>query len=67
MAFLTDQLLWCIFEFRYTAGDPEQGFRHCFADGINQSLVSSVAQARIHLSIEHNGVSVIQQCTEEPR
>ena len=52
-AFLTDQL-WRIFEFRYTAGDPEQGFRCFFADGINQSLVSSVAQARIHLSIEHN-------------
>ena len=26
-------------------GDPEQGFRHCFTDGHNQSLVSSVAQA----------------------
>ena len=63
--FLTDQL-WCIFKFRYTAGDPEQGFRHCFADGINQSLVSSVVQARIHLSIEHNGVTVIQQCIVEP-
>lgn len=29
-------------------GDPEQGLQLCFADGHNQSLVSSVAQvARI--------------------
>ena len=26
---------------------PEQGFRHCFVDGLNQSLVSSAAQVRI--------------------
>ena len=53
MAFLTDQS-WHILKFWYTAGDPEQGLWHCFADGIYQSLVSSVAQARIHLFIEHN-------------
>ena len=29
----------------YTGGDPEQGFRRCFADGLNQMLVSPVAQA----------------------
>ena len=29
----------------YTAGVPEHGFRRCFADGLDQSLVSSVAQA----------------------
>ena len=29
---------------------PEQGFRRCFADGLNQSLVSSVAQARLVLA-----------------
>ena len=26
-------------------GGPQQGFRHCFADGRNQSFVSSVGQA----------------------
>ena len=62
MAFLTDQS-WRILKFWYTAGNPEQGFWHCFADGIYQSLVSSVAQARIHLFIEHNWGSVIQQCS----
>ena len=29
----------------YTGAGPEQGFRRCFADGPNQSSVSSVAQA----------------------
>ena len=33
----------------YTGGGPEQGFWHCFADGLDQSLVSSVAQARVSL------------------
>ena len=28
----------------YTGGDPEQGFQRCLADGLNQSLVSSIAQ-----------------------
>ena len=28
----------------YTGGDPEQGFQGCLADGLNQSLVSSIAQ-----------------------
>jgi len=27
----------------YRSGDPEQGFLGCFADGLDQSLVSSVA------------------------
>ena len=27
-------------------GGEEQGFRRCFADGLNQSLVSSAAQAK---------------------
>ena len=31
-------------------GAPEQGFRRCFAEGLNQSLVSSVQQAKITLS-----------------
>ena len=42
--FLTGQS-WRVLKSRYTSGDPEQGFRHCFADELNQSLVSSVAQA----------------------
>ena len=42
MAFLTGQSKsW------YTGGDPEQGFRHCFADGVNQRLISSSAQATL--------------------
>ena len=30
----------------YTDRGPEEGFQRCFADGLNQSLVSSVAQAK---------------------
>ena len=30
----------------YTGGGPEQGFRCCFEDGLNQGYVSSVAHAR---------------------
>ena len=35
-----------LFKSWYIGGGSEQGFRLCFADGLNQSLVSSVAQAR---------------------
>ena len=41
--FLTGQS-WRVLKSWYTAGGPEQGFLHCLADGLNQSLVSSVAQ-----------------------
>ena len=44
MALISGQS-WCVLKPWYTDGDPEQGFRRCFADGLNQSLVSSVAQA----------------------
>ena len=44
VTFLTGQS-WRVLKSRYTSGDPEQGFRRCFADELNQSLVSSVAQA----------------------
>ena len=44
MAFLTDQS-WCVLKSWYAGEGPEQGFRLCFAEGLNQSLVSSVAQA----------------------
>ena len=39
MAFLTGQS-WRVLESWYTGGDPEQGFRRCFADGLNQSQPS---------------------------
>ena len=45
MALLTGQS-WCALKSWYTAGGPEQGFRRCFADGLNQSSVLSEAQAR---------------------
>ena len=32
---------WRVRKSGYTAGSPEQGFRRCFADGVNQSLISS--------------------------
>ena len=38
--FLTGQS-WCVLKSGYTAGSPEQGFRRCFADAVNQSLISS--------------------------
>ena len=45
MAFLTDES-WRVLKSWYTGGGTEQGFRRCFADGLNQSLVSSVTQAK---------------------
>ena len=36
---------WRVIKSWYTGGDPEQGFRRCFADRLKQSLVSSVVQA----------------------
>ena len=44
MAFLTGQT-WRVLKSWYTGGDPEQEFLNCFADGLNQTLVSTVAQA----------------------
>ena len=44
MAFLTDQS-WHILKSWYTGGGLEQGFRRCFANGLNNSLDSSAAQA----------------------
>ena len=35
---------WRILKSWYTGVGPEQGFQRGFADGLNQSLVSSVAQ-----------------------
>ena len=42
MAFLTGQS-WHVLKSWYTGGGVEQGFQHCFADGLNWSLISSVA------------------------
>ena len=39
MVFLTGQS-WRDLKSWYTVGDLEQGFRYCFADALNQSLVS---------------------------
>ena len=38
-ALLTGQS-WRVLKSGYTAGSPEQWFRRCFADGVNQSLIS---------------------------
>ena len=46
MAFLTGQS-WRVFQSWYTSIGPEQGYRHCFTDGLNQSLVLSVVQATV--------------------
>ena len=44
MAFSTGQS-WCLLKSWYTDEGPEQEFQYCFADRLNQSLVSSVVQA----------------------
>ena len=43
MKFLTGQS-WRVLKSWYTGGDPQQGFQRCFADGLDQSLVSSAVQ-----------------------
>ena len=45
-AFLTGQS-WRVLKSGYTAGSPEQGFWHCFADGVNQSLISSARRLQL--------------------
>ena len=46
MVFSTSQS-WRVLKSWYTGEGPELGFWRRFADGLNQSLVSSVAQARL--------------------
>ena len=46
MAFVTGQS-WHVLKSFYTGGGLEHGFRRCFADGLNQSLVPFVAQASV--------------------
>ena len=36
---------WSVLKSQHTGRVPEQGFRRCYEDGLNQSLVSSAAQA----------------------
>jgi len=45
-SFLTGQS-WHVLKSWYTGVYPEQGFSHCFAMGLNQSLVSSVVQSTL--------------------
>ena len=45
VAFLKDQS-WHVLKSWYTSVGPKQGFRRCFADERNQSLVLPVAQAK---------------------
>jgi len=44
IVFFTGQS-WSVLKSWYTGGGPEQGFRCCFTDELNQSLLSSAAQA----------------------
>ena len=39
MVFSTGQS-WCVFKSWYTGGGLEQGFWNCFADRLNQKLIS---------------------------
>ena len=51
--FLTGQS-WRVLKSGYTAGSPEQGLRRCFADGVNQSLISSARR------LLNGGLAVIE-------
>ena len=39
----------CVLKSWYAGGGPKQGFQCCFADGLNQRVVLSVAQATFFL------------------
>ena len=39
----------CVLKSWYAGGGPKQGFQRCFADGLNQRVVLSVAQATFFL------------------
>ena len=66
--FLTGQS-WCILTSGYTAGSPEQGFRRCFTDRVNQSLILSARRLDTKRSliggdcfgekVAHGGLTVI--------
>ena len=66
MAFLTVQS-WRVLKSWYTGGGPEQGFRRCFADGPNQSFVSSGVQAKwkvVILKVYTRSLFIRSHCTE---
>ena len=54
--FLTGQS-WRVLKSGYTAGSPEQGFRRSFADGVNQSLISSARRLFLLLYRKKPGVA----------
>ena len=54
MAFLTGQP-WHVLKSWYTGEGSEQGFQHCFIDGLNQGLVSSAVQATFLWKIVYKG------------
>ena len=58
--FLTGQS-WRVLKSGYTAGSPEQGFRRCFADGVNQSLISSARRLYDDSCIGHKTTPNAQQ------
>ena len=57
IAFLTGQS-WRVLNSWYTGKGQEQGFRHRFADGLNQSLVSSLAQANKIFDVKLHGLAL---------
>ena len=58
-SFLTGQS-WCVLKSGYTAGSPEQGFRRCFADGVNQSLISSARRLPLRQGLHFVELSFLQ-------
>ena len=52
MAFSTGQS-WGVLKSWYKGGGPEQGFMRLFTNLLNQSLVSSMAQAKIEPELTH--------------
>ena len=55
---------WRVFKSLYISGDPEQGFQPCFADGFNQSLVSSVARANHRINIYYASINKLKVLSE---
>ena len=58
MAFLKGQS-WLVLKSWYTSVGPEQGFQRCFAGELNQSLVSSVAQANHRINIYYASIDKV--------
>ena len=58
MAFLKGQS-WPVLKPWYTSRGTEQGFQGPFADGLNKSLVSSVAQANHRINIYYASIDKV--------